>query len=75
MSVEKVAAITRCIDCPNLETYIDPISQMRMGRMRYSQEIPVRGICRRMGIGFGSIKAAETNGCTFAFMDIKEVLE
>lgn len=74
MSVEKVAAITRCIDCPNLETYVDPVSQMRMGRM-LNKDMPVRGICRRMGIGFGNIKAAETNGCTFAFMDIKEVLE
>lgn len=74
MSVEKVAAITRCIDCPNLETYSDPLSQMRMGLM-LSKDVPVRGICRRMHIGFGNIKAAETNGCTFAFMDIKEVLE
>ena len=74
MSVEKVAAITRCIDCPNLETYSDYLSQRRMGHM-LGENVPVRGICRRMHIGFGSIEAAETNGCTFAFMDIKKVLE
>lgn len=69
----RVAAITRCADCPQLEKYVDINSQVIMGRMT-QKNAPVRCFCRRTGVGFGSLEAAELHGCTFAFLDLKEVV-